>query len=330
MYCTSHVSGFFLILFSSLSWTSFSERLQRFETIAINRPSYRYVYPIAKRSPQIQGVINSGSSNSGLSGLGAQSRLNTGQSIRQTLTPFEQATTAVQPAGLAASAQSQPAGQTANIIAQTKGQASTLTGQPAVSAPSSAISPQGKPGTSATNDIEEPEDDLEMDDAADGDAYDNGEDEMDRDEPDPEPEAPCMPPRRRRRRRCRHPYRFRGRRPRRPGPPMYDDYSERPRKQDDWVDFRGDPGYYDQGGNTGGTGGQGGIGGQGQGGIGGTGGIGGQGQGGIGGQGQGGIGGTGGIGGQGGTGGIGGTGGTGGMGGGGGGGGGRAEGTGKI
>lgn len=258
------------IFLSGFQWTALSEnsnKLKRTETLKINGASDTNRHSAAKRSAQIQGAINSGNIPSGSPVSGTQAQLNTGQPGGQTLTPFVQATTpvAVQPVGQTIKAQpigntlAQPLGQSANIVtqatgqrtantlaqvtgqttntlAQTAGQAPVVTGQPPVSAPIPAASSQGK--TVARGDSEDFEEDSDIDQAAD----DSEDDEMDSDDSDPELEAPCI--RHRRRRRCRRPYRFRGRRPRRPRP--LDDGYERNEKQNDWLDFRGDPGYFDQ------------------------------------------------------------------------------------
>ena len=309
---------FQFILLSNFHWAVLSANY-----VKTNRSSDTSHYSKAKRSvagaqPQIQGSV-AGAPSSLITGqtslnLAQQNVLSTDKGqhpLGLSLTPYAlatgQATAAaatqppVQPSTL--TVKPQPAGQIANTITQNPGQASALTRETAG---------PGVPGT------EELEEEPELDQARD--------DESECDDVDPEFAAACRRRRRRlrlqrqRHRRYRRPsHGFRGRRPRMR--PLNDDfYGERENERvNDWLDFKGDPGYYEDNGqgNTGGTGGQGGIGGQGgsQGGIGGQGGS------------QGGIGGTGGgIGGQGG-GGMGGGGG--GMGGGGGGGGGRAEGTGK-
>ena len=324
-----------LIVLNNFQWTALSAKFK-----SLNRSSdtsRKVQRSVTDVQPQIQGSV--GGNPSGANVLSTDKGQ---QPLGQSSTPFALATgqatntvatqPAVQPATL--TVKPPPAGQILNSIPQVMGQAPGLARQ------SAGV---GQPGT----------EDLEEENEIDQQAVD---DEQECEDLDPEYVAACRRRRHRRllrRLRGRRPYRrqrhrFRGRRPRLR--PLNDDFGEYDRgdeKLNDWLDFKGDPGYYEdngQGGNQGGVGGnQGGIGGNiggtgGQGGIGGgTGGIGG-GTGGIGG-GTGGIGGgTGGIGGGtggigGGTGGMGGGGGVGGGGGGGGGGmgggGGRAEGTGR-
>lgn len=312
------------IVLNTFQWTALSAKFK-----SLNRSSdtsTKVQRSVADVQPQIQGSVGGNPSSANVLSIDKGQ-----QPLGQSSTAFALATgqatntvaaqPAVQPATL--TVKPPPAGQILTSIPQVIGQSPGLARQ------SAGVGQAGR-------------EDLEEDPEVDHQAVD---DERDCEDLDPEYVDACRRHRRRRllrRLRGRRPYRrqrhrFRGRRPRlRPLNDDFGEYDREDEKLNDWLDFKGDPGYYEdngQGGNQGGIGGnQGGNGGN-QGGIGGNqGGIGGN-QGGIGGNngengGQGGIGGgTGGIGG--GTGGMGGGGMGGGGGGGMGGGGGRAEGTGK-